>query len=103
MSYLSNIEPPYYIYKGKGKRVKWPCKSDPNREIELINGDILVENENIKTPQGNNTFDMITGIYKAGIYVDKSDLYYEQKKTTFTSVFNSSSECIIILTAQYKE
>ena len=68
------IEPPYYLYKGESKEYPWPCKPLPNRMIELIEDDILVENTNFKTPDGNNTFDMITGIYKAGIHIPKEDL-----------------------------
>ncbi len=72
------IEPPYYIYKGKSKNYKWPCESNLEREIELIDGDIL-------TKRDTDMFNMVTGIYKVGIHIPESDLFLETKKTTHMS------------------
>ena len=72
---MFKIEPPYYVYTNPEiKYYPWPCESQPDRTIELIQDDILVKTD-------TDTFTMLTGIAKLGILIPEADLHLETEKT----------------------
>lgn len=45
----------------------WPCESDKNRDMIVFKEDVFVRT-------GKDTYDMLTGIYKAGIKIPDENM-----------------------------
>jgi len=58
----------YYVVKKEGKYL-WPCKSQPNRTIELFTDDVLTKND-------DGTFTVHTGICCFGICLKKNQVKF---------------------------